>query len=201
MSISLLQNATVVEQALTLCTRLDHLGAPRFAHRRLQLPCIVFPITEVRRSRGQDQKTRFTYYVKANGLKDLVITTEARLGQFSQARPGQQTFMLVRPWNIHDLGLPNFVGDRTIKTLSMPWSMSDHSLYGSPKAYAPADLESHARASRLIARLGQPFGALLLAQQRVGEYRRIASDNNIIAQVKDVTSVRDMMDVRTLEIL
>ncbi|KAG1720121.1 uncharacterized protein EDB91DRAFT_1178596 [Suillus paluster] len=195
MPISSLQNATVVEQALTLYTRLDHLSAPRFAHRRLQLPCIVFPITEVRRSRGQDQETCFTYYVKANGLKDLVITTEARLG------PGQQTFMLVRPWNLHDLGLPDFADDRTMKTLSMPWSMSDHSLYGSPEAYAPADLESHARASRLIARLGQRFGALLLAQQRVGEYKRIASDHNIIAQVKDVTSVRDMMDVRTLEIL
>ncbi|KAG1723172.1 uncharacterized protein EDB91DRAFT_1173282 [Suillus paluster] len=54
---------------------------------------------------------------------------------------------------------------------------------------------------RLLVRLGQPFGALLLAQQHVGEYKRIASDHNIIAQVKDVTSVGDMTDVRMLEIL
>jgi hypothetical protein len=54
---------------------------------------------------------------------------------------------------------------------------------------------------QLIARLGQPFGAFLLAQQQGGEYRRIASDEIIMAQVKDMTAVHDMMDVRTLEIL
>jgi hypothetical protein len=53
----------------------------------------------------------------------------------------------------------------------------------------------------LIAHLGQPFSAFLLAQQWGVEYKRIASDQNITAQVKDMTAVRDMMDVRTLEIL
>ncbi|KAG0703280.1 hypothetical protein DFH29DRAFT_917207 [Suillus ampliporus] len=51
-----------------------------------------------------------------------------------------------------------------------------------------------------MVRLGQPFGALFLAQQRGGEYKRIASDHNILARVRDMTSVDDMMDVRTLEI-
>jgi hypothetical protein len=54
---------------------------------------------------------------------------------------------------------------------------------------------------RLIAHLGQPFSALLLAQQRGEEYKRIASDYNITAQVKDMTAVHDLMGVRTLEIL
>jgi hypothetical protein len=61
--------------------------------------------------------------------------------------------------------------------------------------------EYESRGLKLVARLGQPFGALLLAQQRGGEYKRVASDHEIIAQVKDVASVRTMMDVRTLEIL
>jgi hypothetical protein len=60
---------------------------------------------------------------------------------------------------------------------------------------------SYLKALRLIVRLGQPFGGLLLAQQPGGEYKRIASDQNIVAQVKDVTAVRDMKDVRTVEIL
>jgi hypothetical protein len=64
-----------------------------------------------------------------------------------------------------------------------------------------ADSESYSRALRLIVRLGQPFGAFLLAQQRGGEYKRIASDHDIIAQVVDGTSVHSMMDIRTLEIL
>ncbi|KAG0697556.1 hypothetical protein DFH29DRAFT_144836 [Suillus ampliporus] len=65
----------------------------------------------------------------------------------------------------------------------------------------PVDLETSERALRLLVRLGQPFGALLLAQQHGGEYKRIASDHNIIAQVKDMASVGNMMDIRMLEIL
>ncbi|KAG2066808.1 hypothetical protein BDR04DRAFT_49251 [Suillus decipiens] len=54
---------------------------------------------------------------------------------------------------------------------------------------------------RLIVRLGQPFSAFLLVQQRGGEYKRIASDHDIITQVKYMASVHDMMDVRILDIL
>ncbi|KAG1780708.1 hypothetical protein EV702DRAFT_1080051 [Suillus placidus] len=53
---------------------------------------------------------------------------------------------------------------------------------------------------RLIFRLGQPFSAFLLAQQPNGEYKRIASDRDIITQVNDVDYVHGM-DVKTLEIL
>ncbi|KAG2072923.1 hypothetical protein BDR04DRAFT_1095691 [Suillus decipiens] len=56
------------------------------------------------------------------------------------------------------------------------------------------------RALQLMVRLGQPFDAFLLAQQRVGEYKRIASDHNIVAQVKDIASVGNM-DIGTVEIL
>ncbi|KAG1723191.1 uncharacterized protein EDB91DRAFT_1087899 [Suillus paluster] len=82
-----------------------------------------------------------------------------------------------------------------------PESPSDDQFIWSPGDNEPADSESHSRELRLIVRLGQPFSALLLAQQRGGEYKRIASDNNIIAHVKDMASVRDMMEVKTLEIL
>ncbi|KAG1878736.1 hypothetical protein C8R48DRAFT_688157 [Suillus tomentosus] len=51
-----------------------------------------------------------------------------------------------------------------------------------------------------MVQLGQAFNALLVAQQRVGEYKRIASDHNIIAQVKDMASI-DIMNIRTLDIL
>ncbi|KAG2110540.1 uncharacterized protein F5147DRAFT_688754, partial [Suillus discolor] len=47
--------------------------------------------------------------------------------------------------------------------------------------------------------LGRAFNALLLAQQRAGEYKRVASDHNIIAQVKDTASI-DIMNIKTLDI-
>jgi hypothetical protein len=201
-SVTSLRNVMTVDLASKLYTLLDNLSAPRFANRRLHLPCIAFRITEVRMTPHQDQETHFRYEVKANGLQDLQITTEDKLVQFSPSRPIWQSFLLVRPWNRYDLGLPDFGDDaQSVEDWSQPWSQTGHSFGESPGENAPIVGGSDSRGLKLIVRLGQPFGALLLAQQRGGEYKRIASDYKIIAQVQDVSSVRNMMDVRTLEIL
>ncbi|KAG1890608.1 uncharacterized protein F5891DRAFT_986917 [Suillus fuscotomentosus] len=142
----------------------------------------------IRRRPGQDGDTCFNYDVKADGLQDLLVITEDKLVQFSPARRTRRTFLLVRPWNRHDLGLINFADETQ--------SVEDW-----PEPGSPGYNESTMRELRLIVRLGQPFGGLLLAQQWGGEYKRIASDNNIIAQVKDTAFVYDMMDIRMMEIL
>jgi hypothetical protein len=203
--VSPLRDSDVLGLASALYTLLDNLTAPRFANRRLHLPCIVFPVTELRRRRGQDPENFFTYDVKANGLDDLLVTTEDKLIQFSPARPTQQTFLLVRPWNRHDLGLPDFEDDARS---AGDWSESESLSYPPSDWYPDGDLSEDMEFSfwrnlelSLIARLGQPFGALLLAQQRGGEYKRIASNRNIIAHIRDLDAVHCMKDVRTLEIL
>ncbi|KAG2341451.1 WD40 repeat-like protein [Suillus weaverae] len=192
--VSTLRNTVAVELASNLYTLLENISVPRFANARLQLPCIAFPLTQVRRSTGGDGDKCFTYEVKADRLQDLLVTTEDKLVQFSPVWRTRQTFLLVRPWNRYDLGLINFADE--IEDRPGPGSSSDDTLGGYPEHSEPATREL-----RLIVRLGQPFGALLLAQQWGGEYKRIASDNNIIAQVRDMTSVGGMMDVRMLEIL
>jgi hypothetical protein len=205
--VSRLQNSVSVESTSRLYTLLDNLSAPRFAHSRLQLPCIAFPIRELRRRRGADLETCFTYEVKADGLQDLLITSEDKLIQFSPTRPIQQTFLLVRPCNRHDLGLPDFaeldfVDDaQSVDDWPESGSPLDESVSGSLVDSKLTDSEAHSRELRLVARLGQPFGALLLAQQRGGEYKRVASDYLIVAMVKDMASIDDTMDIRTLEIL
>jgi hypothetical protein len=197
-----LLNTTCVELASNLYTVLCDMRTPRFAQRRLSLPCIVFRVTAVRRRHDEDHATYFAYEVKAQGLNDLVISTKDKLVQFSRTRPVQQTFLLVRPWDRSLLELPDFADDtQSVDDCTLPWSPSRNSLVGLPTGYGSDDSETHLRALRLIVRLGQPFAAFLLAQQWGGEYKRIASDHDIIAQVKDITSVCDMMDVRTLEIL
>jgi hypothetical protein len=139
----------------------------------------------------------FTYVLKADGLQDLLITTEDKLVQFSPARRTRQIFLLIRPWNRYDLGLIDFADEtQSVEDWPEPVSLPHDTLGGYPEQNEPA-----MRELKLIVRLGQPFGALLLAQQRGGEYKRIASDNNIIAQVRDMASVDSMMDIRTLEIL
>ncbi|KAG2110655.1 uncharacterized protein F5147DRAFT_689517, partial [Suillus discolor] len=107
--------------------------------------------------------------------------------------------LLVRPWSRHLLGLH----DPTSDTQSVDtWSVSESSLHDSlPAQTRPEYLDSHSGALRLIVRLGQPFSAFLLARQRDGEFKRIASNHDIIAQVKDMASISYLMDIRTLEVL
>jgi hypothetical protein len=203
--VSSLRDIVAVDQALQLYTLLENVSVPRFAHCRLHLPCISFHVTEVRWKPGPAQETSFTYAVKADGLDDLLITTEEKLIQFSRLRPTRQTFLLVLPWDRRLLELPDFANDaESLRDWPQPESLLDEldeSVSDWCREEEFADSESYSRALRLIVRLGQPFGAFLLAQQRGGEYKRIASDHDIIAQVKDITSVHSMMDIRTLEIL
>ncbi|KIK46471.1 hypothetical protein CY34DRAFT_800323 [Suillus luteus UH-Slu-Lm8-n1] len=196
-SVAILRDTVAADSASNLSTLLYNLDPPRFANSRLQLPCIAFLLTEVRSRRVRDQGTCSIYDVKADGLQDLQITTTDKLLQFSPERPlRQMKFYLVRPWNRDDIefaeelqGLDDWPQSPSD---DLPlWPAGDHEMVNS---------ESH-RALRLIARLGQPFNAFLLAQQRIGEYKRIASDCNIVAQVKNMVDVDNMMNIRTFEIL
>ncbi|KAG2349027.1 WD40 repeat-like protein [Suillus weaverae] len=226
-SVSFLQKVVTVELASEFYALLVQLSAPRFANCRLLLPCITFPVTGMRWRRGQSRETSFTYEVKAEGLHDLLITTEDKPNHFLRAKLTRQTLLLVRPWTRSSLELSDFENDMQSETnlsevgsslYSMPPGSRSRALrliprigqsFGSfldslrnfPGDKEAVNSESHLQALQLIVRLGQPFSALLLAQQPSGEYKRIASDRHIIAQVKDMASVRSMMDVRTLEIL
>ncbi|KAG1852354.1 heterokaryon incompatibility protein-domain-containing protein [Suillus tomentosus] len=211
-SISSLRDVAGVDFAMSIYALLDSQNAPRFANCRLHLPCIAFRVTAVKRSRAQDQEI---YEVTADGLHDLLITTKDKLTQFSSPRPTMQTFLLVRPWNRYLLELPDFAEpsglaglldvDDDMQSEEDYWSapgspvQNSPSSGGFPEAQESVDPELSDRALRLTARLEQRFGAFLLAQQRGGEYKRIASDHDIIAQVKDLSSILDM--VKTLEIL
>ncbi|KAG1816986.1 heterokaryon incompatibility protein-domain-containing protein [Suillus variegatus] len=199
-SVSLLRGVVALQSASQLYQTLDYLSAPRFAHRRLHLPCIVFPVTEVRRRPRHDQGT-YTYEVKSDGLRNLQITTEHKFTPFSPARPplAWQTILLVRPWNRHLLELHDTL-DNTSSVDN--WTLSEFSLRDSSAAQIGAIYpDSDSRALRLIVNLGQPFSAFLLARQRDGEFKRIASDYDIIAQVKDMASISYLMDIRILEIV
>ncbi|KAG2354882.1 hypothetical protein BDR07DRAFT_1427965 [Suillus spraguei] len=210
-SVSSLQKTVAVNFAVKLYTLLQNTSAPRFAAQRLHLPCIAFNVREVRRLRSPALETHFTYGVKADGLRDLLITTEETLVQFRSKRPTQQKFVIVRPWDRSLLELPDFMeptefvepsdfGDNTDSDdHEMSLSPSDEWSSDHPVKQEVADVET--RALRLLVRLGQPFSAFLLAQQRSGEYKRIASGHDIIGQVGDVHSVENLMDIRTIEIL
>ncbi|KAF8119944.1 hypothetical protein EV363DRAFT_1101781, partial [Boletus edulis] len=68
----------------------------------------------------------------------------------------------------------------------------------------PMDRETGAR--RLVARLRQPFGALLFAlapsNRRAMDYRRVAADSMITVQFQENVSLADILaNVRILDVL
>ncbi|KAG2038248.1 hypothetical protein BDR03DRAFT_1091297 [Suillus americanus] len=169
------------------------------------MPCIVFHVTDVSLSYGPYRETR--YEVQADRLRDLLITTKEPIVHFSRTRPIQQTFVLVRPWERSLLELPGlpYSGADTESEGDYwaPPSSPSHDSDSPSRSFVKqevVDLES--RALRLLVRLGQPFGAFLLARQHGGEYKRVASDRDIIAQTVEVMyPVQDLMEIRTIEIL
>jgi hypothetical protein len=88
-----------------------------------------------------------------------------------------------------------------LRDWSEPEPPLHHSHGDCPVKEELADSESLSPALRLIICLGQPFSVIVLAQQRGGEYKRIASDHDNIVQFKDMASVDNLTDIRALEIL
>ncbi|KAI9571628.1 hypothetical protein HD554DRAFT_2072435 [Boletus coccyginus] len=57
------------------------------------------------------------------------------------------------------------------------------------------------RALRLLVRLRQPFGALLLAPLGRVQYRRVATDSLIMVRVREETALTELMDgIRTVDV-
>ncbi|KAG0703993.1 hypothetical protein DFH29DRAFT_404756 [Suillus ampliporus] len=187
-SVSSLRGAVTLESASRLYQTLDLLSAPHFVHRRLRLPCIVFPVTEA-----------------------MILVTKAKVEAWS--KPGTHIPMTSRQMGFVTCGLPrkssfpssHRKGHRPPgRHCCLEWRIRPcpnlRCTISSPAENAPVYSESHSRALRLMVRLEEPFAAFLLARQPSGEFKRIASDHDIIAQVKDMASVHGMMEIKTIEI-
>lgn len=197
-SILSLRVAEAEGMALELYNKLNDMSPPNFSNGRLQLPCIAFHVTKVKQ-RGQEEY--FTYDVEVKELCDF-ITKKKRPTQSFREKVSVQKFLLVRPWDHRLFELPDFSDvTESVDDSYSPSSLSD-SHGGLPEEQESLGSELSEPALRLIAHLKQPFRAFLLAQKRGKEYTRIMSDRDIIAQVKDTTSVRNMMDcITTVEVV
>jgi len=203
-SVSSLRDAGAADAAVRLYTTLDRLSVPRFAHRRLHLPCIAFTVTAVaRKFTSEEQGSYFSYAVKANGLDDLLITTEDKLISSSRRKPNRQKLLLIRPWDrdlLEAYDVADFDSDSDAQSV-----MTDDSVWLSRSPSEDSDnvsaeSDSASQALRLLVHLGQPFRALLLAP-RGREFCRIAADHDITARITDLASAPNVMRVTTLEIL
>ncbi|KAI6156959.1 hypothetical protein BKA82DRAFT_4051228, partial [Pisolithus tinctorius] len=149
-----------------------------FGTRHLHLPCIVFPLRRLELRSGNEK----LYRARVSGLGKVEFSTANDLPLHEA-----QKFVFVHLWIDHIRGPDSVVAwgddpesdadsncdsdhDAELDGVSPPSSL--HTL--------PPQVDGYTQALQVIARLGQPFSALLLAQQPKGEYRRVATEEEIV---------------------
>jgi hypothetical protein len=110
--------------------------------------------------------------------------------------PMRQQLLLARPWDRNLLGIYNSAESFDLQDddAESP-TTEDYQTAPSPPLYDPSDIGpgeqllvdsgSDSPAWRSTVRPGQPFRAILPMQQRGGEYKSIAADHDMIAEVRD----------------
>jgi hypothetical protein len=207
---------------IRLYDQLHELPVPSFSDQRIHLPCIVFKLGRVDRSRSEQ-----VFRAQTTTLGIVEIRTEEDLSRFD-------SLYLVHPWidfllDRQPLGsgietIPEEIADdqsSSIGEVPSPLGPSNITsaapptrkvglvtvprlvrLFGRRPATHPGDAASlrppsslsqtdiQTRALRFIARLRQPFGALLLTPDlnSVAAYRRVAAESLITVRLEDITS-------------
>ncbi|KAI6040396.1 hypothetical protein EDC04DRAFT_1508499 [Pisolithus marmoratus] len=186
--VAVLRSRLPQKVAFSIYNQINSLPPARFATRRLHLPCIVFSvrrlgIQELRRGNEKLYRAR----VSGLGNVEFVTTDDLPLHE-------PQRFVFVHPWIPHIRGPSDgvaWVDNSEFDADTSSDSDSDEVASPSPLHAVPAPhVDNYTRALQMIARLGQPFNALLLVQQPNRHYRRIAVENEIVVSGlgTDITS-------------
>ena len=212
-----------LDVALKLYDRLNDLPVPSFAASRMKLPCITFKLPSF------SSRTRYgrVYLYRADTLAFGVVEIKTR-----HDLSRMKTLYLVHPWLdvflehedmqndvfVEDHGAPppspnsddeekyddeyDDENDDDSNTGSIP--ETDHPSLPDPVRVVPMDRETRAR--RLVARLRQPFGALLLTLaatgRRAADYKRVAADSMITVQFQESISLAELLgNIRILDVL
>jgi len=206
-----LRNSMSSTDAMLVYDRVVRLPPPRFAHRRLFLPCIVFPVKKlVEKDAAERGGGETCYRARVSGIGHVEFRTSDRLS-FGEEPPRKLVF--VHPW-IRGLRGPlldqvDLAGSAAASDSddyygkSESWSDSDAEVEeelsrsrsrsrGEPAPHGPGDLlkvgpvaaldGDCTRALQLVVRLQEPFCALLLQQQMRGEYKRVATEHEIVVR-------------------
>ncbi|KAI5996844.1 hypothetical protein F5J12DRAFT_346351 [Pisolithus orientalis] len=172
------------EEARNTYSKINCLPPARFAARRLHLPCIVFSVRSLEKPCGGNEKL---YRARVSGLGQVEFVTADQL-----LLNGTQKFIFAYPWIDHIRGPNGGVtrGDDSDSDEDVP----SHAVH-------MAQVDNYTRALEMIARLGQPFNALLLVQQSNGTYKRVAADQEIVVSGLGTNITSKNIRVKVLEVL
>ena len=211
---TLRSSALDLDLALKLLDRLNELPSPWFAASRMKLPCIAFKLPQF-----SPYRTRLDRVYRADTVAFGMVEIKTR-----QDPSRLNSLYLVYPWldtlDREDMQSSGLVED-DVEEPSSPGTddeMSDEEgediIPLLPERKSPSlpprldttPMDRETRALRLVARLRQPFGALLLTltstRRRSVVYRRVAADSVITVQLRESVPLSDLLDnVRILDVL
>ena len=204
-----------LDDAIRLYNRLNELSAPWFVASRMKLPCIAFELPSLSSFRTRSGRV---YRADTLPFGTVEIRTRHDLSRM-------QSLYLVYPWldfllerqDIHsnvfiedDVAPPPSLNtddeDICDETNDDPSSLPVPDVPSLPTRVRTIPMDREAQARQLVARLRQPFGALLVTlaatNRRAMDYRRVAADSLITVRFQDDVPLADILDnVRTLDIL
>ncbi|KAI6098485.1 hypothetical protein F5141DRAFT_1205368 [Pisolithus sp. B1] len=189
------------EVALSIYNQINRLPPARFAARRLHLPCIVFSVRRLSIQEGGSSNAK-VYRAKVSGVGNVEFTTADDL-----TLEKQKKIVFAHPWIRHIRGPGSEVTGEGDSESDTDTDLDPNSDDGSDEvapshfvATAPR-VGGYVRALQMIARLGQPFNALLLVQQPNGEYKRVAAEYEIVVPGLATDITRKSIQAKVLEVL
>ena len=228
------QSSFDLSVALRLLDRLNELPTPKFAESRMILPCITFLLPSY--SHWQSRPTRLgrIYWINTVAFGMVEIKTKQDLSRIAplylihpwldsllQHEDRSSVGMEDAPPLSPDMDDEDFYDEYKDDDEYSDGEFNDDeelsdgdtddylSAVSTPELHdtpATTPMDREPAAQRLVARLQQPFGALLLTETssggRVPDYRRVAADSLITVRFQDGISLADILgNVRTLEVL
>ncbi|KAF8551245.1 hypothetical protein OG21DRAFT_1487133 [Imleria badia] len=209
-------SALDLDLAMKLYDRLNDLPSPWFAASRMKLPCIAFKLPSLSPARTPSGRV---YRAETSVFGMVEIKTKQDPSKLN-------ALYLVHPWldvllDREDMQTGAFVEDDVEEAFSQGTDDEDISDEEGEADFPPlpeptspsppprrdtVPMDRETRALRLVARLRQPFGALLLSltstRRRSVVYRRVAADSMITVQIQENVSLTDFLDnVRILDVL
>ena len=165
-------SATDLSLSPTLYDRLAQLPPPTLISGRLRLPGIVSRVTKiVHASPPEPESQLHKLRAKSAIFGDMEITTKSNL-------IAMKRLYVVHPWG------------RVLLDQEFSDDVTDL-----------AEVDEAVQALRILARLRQPFGALLFEQVSRTEYKRVAADSLIMTRIRDDVPLSDLIgSIRIIDV-
>ena len=206
-----------LDVALKLYDCIDKLPSPLFAANRMELPCITFQLPSFSARRTPSGRV---YRANTRAFGMVEITTRYDLSRM-------KSLYLVHPWldtlmereevqsgifvedDVMPPPSPNTddeeICDEEIHDDSSSWLLPEPESPSLLTSVRMVSMDRETRARRLVARLRQPFGALLVTLASTGRraaYKRVAADSMITVRFQENVSLAELLDnVRTIDVL